>query len=383
MSTVKAVNFQHPSATQSNLVLAADGTVSGGLPSANRNLLYNGAMQVAQRGTSAAGITTTGYYTADRWNLTNTTLGTWTQSIESDAPTGSGLRSSAKMLCTTADASPAAGDVLQFFQPFEGQDFQRIKKGTSAAEQLTLSFWVKSNVTGTYIAYLYDNDNTRAVSASYTISASATWEQKKITFPADTTGALDNDNGHSLGVYFALAMGSNRTSGTLQTTWGAYVAANNAVGQTNLAAATNNYWQVTGVQLEVGPVASAFEFKSYGQELRECQRYYQRIDNTNVYTRFGLGECSTTTKAEILIPLPCAMRAKPSAIDVTATAANYAIFSASVITALSVLPILKTESYPSAVAIDATVASGLTAGRAAQLIANNTTAAFLGFSAEL
>jgi hypothetical protein len=184
------------------------------------------------------------------------------------------LRNSLKVLCTTADAAPAAGDLVIIGQSLEGQDVQRIAKGTSSAQQLTLSFWVKSNVTGTYVAYLGDTDNTRQVGAQYTVSASATWEKKTITFPADTTGAFTNDNGESLLVRFWLAAGSNFTSGTLRTAWTSSTNADLAVGQTNLAAATNNYWQVTGVQLEVGPAATAFEFKSFGQELAECQRYF-------------------------------------------------------------------------------------------------------------
>ena len=140
----------------------------------NRNLLYNGAMQVAQRGTSVVGIMTAGYYTADRWGIVvNGAQGIWTQSVENDAPTGSGFRKSLKMLCRTASASPAANGQVVLRQKIEGQDLQRIAKGTSSAQQLTLSFWVKSNVTGTYGVMLYDNDNARHVCPSYTISASA------------------------------------------------------------------------------------------------------------------------------------------------------------------------------------------------------------------
>ena len=242
----------------------------------NRNLIINGAMQVAQRGTSVASITSGGYNTADRWRLSNDALGTWTQSVENDAPSGSGFRKSLKMLCTTADASPAAGDNLAINQRFEGQNLQQVKKGTAAAEQLTLSFWVKANVTGTYIVDLLDTDNTRSVSKSYTISASGVWEYKTITFPADTTGAFNNDNELSLLVNFWLAGGSNFTSGTLNTTWNTTVEANRAVGQTNLASATNNYWQITGVQLEVGDTATPFEFKPFGEELKECERYFEK-----------------------------------------------------------------------------------------------------------
>jgi hypothetical protein len=283
----------------------------------NRNLIYNGAMQVAQRGTSTTGITVTGYYTADRWQHGVVTMGTWTDTIENDAPTGSGFRKSWKTLCTTADAAPAAGDVILFQQQLEGQDVQRIRKGTSSAQQLTLSFWVKSNVTGTYVANLLDNDNSRSVSAQYTISASGTWEKKTITFPADTTGALDNDNAASLRPIWFLGAGTNFTSGTLNTTWASTTDANRAVGQTNLAAATNNFWQITGVQLEVGDTATEFEFKSYGQDLAECQRYYFRI---NVGS-FGNGYNQGTTVTYGHFDFPQEMRAVPTTFE-TSTLAN-------------------------------------------------------------
>jgi hypothetical protein len=269
-----------PASTTDGAVLISDSTATNGLSwqtqnTGVRNLFYNGAMQVAQRSSSVAGITGTGYQTADRYNHVIGTLGTWTSSVENDAPTGSGLRKSLKLLCTTADASPAAGDLIAIQQALEGQDVQAIRKGTSSAQQLTLSFWVKSNVTGTYVVELYDNNNNRQTSKTYTVSASGTWEFKTITFAADTTGAFNNDNNASLTTTFWLGVGTNFSSGTLQTTWASNTNANRAVGQTNLGSAINNYWQITGVQLNVGAVAAPFEFKSYEQELAECQRYYE------------------------------------------------------------------------------------------------------------
>ena len=160
------------------------------VPLSNRNVIINGAMRVAQRSTSGAGITVSDYYTADRWYLGLSALGTWTQSVEADAPTGSGFRKSLKMLCTTADASPAAADTCNIQYKIEGQNIQQFSKGTASAKQFSLSFWVKSNVTGTYIAELYDADNSRHVSASYSVLVSGTWEKKTIAFPADTTGAF-------------------------------------------------------------------------------------------------------------------------------------------------------------------------------------------------
>ena len=283
----------------------------------NRNLIINGAMQVAQRGTSTASITTSNYYTLDRFNFTVGSMGTWTMSQENDAPTGSGFRKSLKLLCTTADASPAASDQVRLDTYLEGQNLQHIKKGTAAAEQLTLSFWVKSNVTGTHTVRLVDYDNTRGDSASYTISASATWEKKTITFPADTTGAFDNDNAASLGLIFGLGFGSNFTSGTLQSTWGSYTDANSHVGQTNVASATNNYWQITGIQLEVGDTATPFEFKPYAQDLRECQRYYIRytgvVSNGPVIP--PLGASLSQTIVDFFTTFPVQMRTQPTVLD--------------------------------------------------------------------
>jgi hypothetical protein len=222
------------------------------------------------------------------------------------------------MLCTTADASPAAGDHLVMEQTLEGQDVQLIKKGTSSAEQITLSFWVKSNVTGTYIAFLQDLDNNRSVSQTYTVSASGTWEQKTITFPADTTGALDNDNAGSLMVRFVLGAGSNWTSGTRNGTWASLVLANLAQGQTaNVAAAINNYWQVTGVQMNVGAVAAPFQFKSYEQDLAECQRYYWRWVSKNAGDLYVSVYQPASSSFYYLIPMPVTMRARPSSASIS------------------------------------------------------------------
>lgn len=188
-----------------------------------RNVLINGAMQFSQRGTSVSGISSgQSYYTADRWTPAISANGTWTCAVSADAPTGSGFRNSLRMTCNVS-AATAASTYHYLSQRLEGQTLQHIKKGTSSAQPLTLSFWVKGSTTGTYVATLYDWDNTRSVGATYTISAADTWEQKTITFPADTTGALDNDNAVSLDITFILAAGTDRTSGTLNTTWASRV----------------------------------------------------------------------------------------------------------------------------------------------------------------
>ena len=233
-------------------------------------------MSIAQRATSVTGKTSGGTYTVDRWYQDISSMGTWSFSQTTDVPSGQGFASSLKYDCTTADASPAAGDKLNLQQKFEGQNLQYLKKGTSSAESTTASFWVKSNKTGTYICELQDIDNDRAISKSYTISSANTWEKKTITFPGDTSGALDNNNARSLDIIWYLGAGSNLTSGTLQTSWGSKVNANRAVGQVNLADSTSNEWYVTGVQLEAGTTASEFEFLPVDVNLQRCFRYYQK-----------------------------------------------------------------------------------------------------------
>jgi hypothetical protein len=283
-----------------------------------RNLIINGAMNIAQRATSVAGITNSSVYsTADRWKFP-TDNGTWTQSVENDAPTGSGFRKSLKVLCTSG-ASPSAAQLTYVSQTFEGQNLQQILKGTSSAKQLTLSFWVKTNVTGTYVIWVYDVDNDRQICSSYTVSASATWEKKTVTFAADTTGAFDNDNAASLIVGWHLSAGSNYTTGTLPTTWQSYNAVNRAVGQTNIAT-TNSYWQVTGVQLEVGPVATDFEFKPFAQDLAECQRYYH-LQAKGFDKPFGMGYNYQSTQAIGSCYLPVPMRTTPTSASLSGT--NY------------------------------------------------------------
>ena len=240
-----------------------------------RNIIINGDMSVSQRATSSSSISSSGsYQTVDRYNLQLDTAGTWTQSQSTDVPTGQGFAKSLKMDCTTANGSLSAGSLMYINQRFEGQNLQYIKKGTSSAESLTLSFWVKSNKTGTYIVQFLDTDNSRSNSQSYTISSADTWEKKTITFAGDTSGVLNNDNAESLRVIWWLAAGSTYSSGTLGTSWGSTVNANRAVGQVNLADSTSNEWYVTGVQLETGQVASDFEFLPHDVNLQRCERYF-------------------------------------------------------------------------------------------------------------
>jgi hypothetical protein len=306
-------------------------------------------------------------------------MGTFTITVEDDGPTGSGLTKSLKMLCTTADASPAAGDNITAIQRLEGQNVQAIKKGTASAEQLTLSFWVKANVTGTYIANLVDSTNNRSVSAPYSVSTSGTWEKKTITFPADTTGQLTNNNLDQFRLQLWLGAGTNFTTGTLNTTWESTNQVNRAVGQVNLASAINNYWQITGVQLELGNVASDFDFQDIQSELAACQRYYYRaINNGTSEASFATAMAVTTTRADGVVPFPVTMRVAPTVLDTANLRfANFSFASSSNLSSV----VMATSSQNSA-NVSGT-GSGLTAGNVGFLLSAVSSAAFIGFSAEL
>ena len=284
-----------------------------------RNIIINGDMSIAQRGTSASSLTGNGYNTCDRWYSQISSTGTWTQSQSTDVPTGQGFATSYKWDCTTADASLAAGDSILFQQRVEAQNLQYLKKGTANAESTTLSFWVKSNKTGIYIANLYDENN-RDISQSYTISSADTWEKKTLTFAGDTSGAFGNDNAIGLYVNFYLSAGSNLTSGTLGTTWSSYTAANTAVGQVNLADSTSNEWYITGVQLEAGTTASDFEFLPVDVNLGRCQRYYYlHSKRSGSYKPIGIGNYYSSSILLLYINFPTEMRTDPALVSSSGT----------------------------------------------------------------
>jgi hypothetical protein len=242
---------------------------AGGLT--GRNMIINGAMEVAQRGTSVTGITTADYRTCDRF-LFGPTSGTYTVTQESSASTADGFTNSLKIETTATGSSTNA--TLQ--QRIEGLNLQHLGYGTSSAKQTTVSFYVKSNKTGTYTLELYSGDSTRQISKNYTIDASGTWERKTITFPGDTSNGFGNDSGLSLYLFWWLAAPSSFTSGTQNTSaWTSATNANRVSSSiVDISDTVGNYWEITGVQWEVGDKATPFEHRSYGDELIRCQRYF-------------------------------------------------------------------------------------------------------------
>jgi hypothetical protein len=282
-------------------------------------------------------------------------------SQSTDVPTGQGFANSTKLDCTTADAAPAAGDYLTLEQVFEGQNLQYLKKGTANASPLTASFWVKSTKTGTFIVELFDADNSRSISQSYTVSVTNTWEFKTVTFAGDTTGAFTNDNGKSLVLRFWLGAGTTYTSGTLGTSWASTVNANIAVGQVNIADNTANDFLITGVQLEAGSQASEFEFLPIDVDLMRCQRYCNVFDANNYSALCNAYFDSTTSILGGVVTFPTTMRASPT-ITYSGTASNFNISRPTTsnggASALPSATLIKTNSYE----LTATSASTSTSG---------------------
>jgi len=245
-------------------------------------IIINSDMAVAQRGTSFTGVSSGSNFPVDRFEFYPTNLGAYTiiqEALTSGEAYNNGFRTALRIDTTTADASPAATDYAILRTKFEGQDLQLFKKGTSNAEKFTLAFWVKSNKTTTGQVNLFDIDNNRLVSGTYTISSANTWEKKVINFPADTTGAFDNNNALSLVVEFFLDGGSNFTGGTAPTAWEAQTNADRNANNFAIGSSTDNDFAMTGVQLEVGEYTSStlppFQHESFGDNLARCQRYFE------------------------------------------------------------------------------------------------------------
>lgn len=277
-------------------------------PLSNRNLIINAAMRVAQRGTSVTGVNDWGYYTCDRWRLGNQNLGTYTVTQESDGPAD--FTKSLKVECTTADASPANDDYLTLMQLIEAQDLQHLSFGNANAKSLIISFYVKSNKTGGASFEVQQKDNSdRQVSFQYTINSADTWEKKTISIPADTSGVINDDDGTGLRVLWWLNSGSTYSSGSHVATWAAEVAADRNVSNLGVGGAVGDYFQITGVQLETGSVATPFEHRCFSDELAKCQRYYVRFNNDT--TSLGLnapGYYNTSDSIFFIFYFPIAMR---------------------------------------------------------------------------
>ena len=283
----------------------------------NRNLVINGAMQVAQRSTSETGLgAAAGYFTVDRFimSINAASAGRYTMS-QSDVTDLEGFSNALKIQCTTADTSIAAGEVLILSQRVEGQNIQTLKSTSTTSKAFTISFYAKSNASRAIsLEARFSNGTNRQAATVHTIGTS--WARYTMTVPAATSIQIDNDNSNEMQINFFLHAGSNYTSGTIQgSALGAADNTKRAPGIGSIFASTDNFIEITGLQMELGEKATPFEHRSHADELHRCQRYYAVKGNTEGSGKYfgqALQVWATTSAYGILAQYPATMRAVPT-----------------------------------------------------------------------
>ena len=336
------------------------GNINAGGGGVNRNVIINGAMNVAQRGTSSTGIATGGYYTLDRYKIQiSNTAGRFTMTQDSSAPEG--FSNSMKLDCTTADTSIASDELLFIQHSIEGQNLQTLQKGTSSAVPVTASFYVKGNASATYTVELEDRDNTRYNSQEFPVTTD--WVRISRTFVADTTGTLDDDNAESLRLNFWLHGGSNYTGGThTDNVW--HTTDNQRVGDgaSSFFDSTDRTFFITGVQLEVGQNPTEFEHEPFERTLAKCQRYfYTEVDpDGSMFSLVGFTDSSGSAYIQHIHSPE--MRADPT-LSTTGVVTDYALRVGGNTITCNTVPTLSSTSTKFA-HVHWRVASGLTTGHA-------------------
>ena len=287
-------------------------------------LIINGDMQIAQRGTSFTHANSNNNeFPVDRFQFVLGSIGEYTstqESLSSGAAYNAGFKKAARIDTTSAVSSPDAGDYFWFQYIMEAQDCLVFKKGTSSAEKMTVAFWVKSNKTGTGQLTVKDSDNDRQVAGTYTISSADTWEHKVINLPADTSGAMNNDNGAGFRFEWWLGAGSSYSGGAVPTAWEARADGDRGVSTLAINDNTANDWAITGIQVEVGEFSSTtlppFQFEDTGDNLLRCQRYaYEVVSNESNAGNSPIGTAGimySSSQMMFNIPFPVPMRTNPS-----------------------------------------------------------------------
>jgi hypothetical protein len=361
----------------SNGVTFNDASLQGAAasPYVLKNRIINGDMRIDQRnnGASVGTASGTGAYTVDRWQITydQTNKFTAQQNAGSVTPPAGYIN----YLGITSSSAYTVGSSEQFLvrQFIEGFNTADLAWGTANARTVTLSFWVRSSLTGTFGGVIGGYVNTNSYPFTYTISSANTWEQKTITITGDTSGTWNTGNSGGIGIIFGLGVGS-----TLSGTAGSWSASRfwSATGATSVVGTNGATWYVTGVQLEQNTSATPFERRLYNQELANCQRYGYALCNSTISVgseSVAMGQCFSTTSARVNAQLPVTMRAVPTATVPTQT--NFRVYNAtnSGIPNVTALSFASGASSQNSVVFDATVSSGLVAGNATALVASNST----------
>jgi len=346
-----------------------------------RNRIINGAMMIDQRNAGASVTPTNGQYTLDRWAAYNGGVSS-KFSVQQNAgsvtpPTG--FKNYLGITSLSA-YTPGASERFLIQQGIEGLNVADLNWGTSNAQSITIGFWVRSSLTGTFGGGVQNDAGNRFYVFSYTINSANTWEYKTVTIAGDTTGTWLTTNGGGIYLYFAIAAGSTYqgTPGSWGTTW--YVG---PTGQTNIVGTNGATLYITGVQLEKGSTATPFEYRPYGQELALCQRYYQCVGgsfNGSVsYQYYAIGYGNLATNAYLLMPLQVTMRASPTLTAINPT--NFYVYQAG--SAIVATSVLADVSAPNMLGIVASVASGITVGQGVRLVQNAGNATQIQLNAEL
>jgi hypothetical protein len=338
-----------------------------------RNRIINGDMRIDQRNAGAS-VSTTGSYPVDRFYVSEGTSATFTSQRSTTAPVG---YTNSLLFTVGTGASAGAAEQVQIRQAIEGFNIADLAWGTANAKSVTISFQVRSSITGTYCIFLGSSDGGVSYVATYSINSANTFETKSVTIAGPTTGTFYTDNLTGVLVGWDLGSGSNFNTTAGSWTSGQY---RRTTSQANFISNSGATFYITGVQLEVGSVATPFERRDYGRELIMCQRYYWKITGGTAVP-FGSGFNSSTTQNQIVTFFPVEMRTAPSALEQSGTASHYRIRHAATDTTVSVVPAFQNASNW-LTWTEATVASGLTAGQGSFLRSNNASA-YLAWSAEL
>ena len=343
-------------------------------PLSNRNKIINGDMRIDQRNAGASVTLSSDLFIVDRFYARTQSATDSTAQRSTTAPSGF---TNSLLITIGTGASPASSATNAIRQEIEGFNIADLGWGTASAKTVTLSFWVRSSLTGTFGGALSNGDLNRAYPYTYTISVADTWEYKTVTIEGDTSGTWATDN--SSGIRFWVDLGSGTDK---QGTAGAWAASDYraASGCTQLVATTGATLNITGVQLEAGSVATPFERRSYGDELARCQRYYYRLYADSGRT-FAVGYNQNTTATRNIIHFPVTMRSAPTALEQTGTASNYRVLIGATVISCSAVPTLNSTTTNTG-EVQATVSSGLTAGQG-NCLESNANGTYLGFTAEL
>jgi len=348
----------------------AGSNLGAGNASIMKNRIINGAMVINQRGFSG---TAAGVYTLDRWK--GLASGGGVYSVEQSTTAPAGFVNSLLATVTTTDTSLGTSDYYFIQQLIEGYNIADLGWGTANAKTITISFWVRSSLTGSFGGSLMNSAYDRSYPFSYTISAANTWEQKTVTIAGDTTGTWLTNNDTGIRLHFALGLGSNYLG-----TAGAWTASEKyaPTGSVNVLGTSGATFYITGVQLEVGSSATGYEYRQYGTELSLCQRYYAKMKaGTGAYTGFGSGYQETTSVAYIVFKYPTTMRSSP-----TFSQSNCAINDTVSFTASASLSTTFSGSDTARIRVTFSPSGGAV-HRPVEFLANNDSSAYFDMSAEL